>query len=91
MRRAMEAPDNRRRERVLFETDRHTVVGDLTLPSEGYQARFSDAINRPDVGFLPLVDVEITPLGGGTVERHDFVVLSKAHIRLARPLGDGAR
>ena len=84
----MEALGNRRRERVLFETDRHTVVGDVTLPSEGYQARLSDAINRADVGFLPLVDVEIMPLEGGTAERHPFIVLAKAHIRLAYPLGE---
>jgi len=76
----------RPRERVLFETDGHVVVGDVTLPPEGYQSRFSDMINRADVAFLPLVDVEITPRGGGEVERHDFVVLSKAHVRFACPL-----
>jgi uncharacterized protein DUF6812 len=84
----MEAIDgNRRQERILFETDRHLIAGDVTLPSEGYQARFSDAINRPDVAFIPLVDVEITPLEGGEAERRDFVVLAKAHIRLAHPVG----
>ena len=36
----------RRKERVRFETDRHLVVGDVTLPPEGYQSRFSDAVNR---------------------------------------------
>jgi hypothetical protein len=84
----MESLGNRRRERVLFETDRHTVVGDVTLPSEGYQARLSDTINREDVAFLPLIDVEIVPLAGGTTEKRDFIVLSKAHIRLAYPLGE---
>lgn len=79
---------NRRRERVFCETDRHTVVGDVTLPSEGYQARFSDAINRGEVAFLPLVNVELTPLGGGETERRDFLVLAKRHIRLAYPLGE---
>jgi hypothetical protein len=80
--------ENRRRERVLFETDRHTVVGDMTLPSEGYQARISDAINRADVAFVPLVDVEIVPLGGGVAEKRAFIVLAKAQIRLAYPLGE---
>jgi len=75
-----------RRERIVFETDSHLVVGDLTLPSDGYQARFSDVINREDVAFLPVVDVEMTPLGGGQSVRREFVVLSKAHIRLAYPL-----
>jgi hypothetical protein len=84
----MDSLGNRRRERIVFETDRHTVVGDVTLPAEGYQARFSDAINRPEVAFIPLVDVEISPLDGGAAEKHDFVVLAKAHIRLAHSLGE---
>lgn len=78
--------DRRRRERVLFETDRHLIVGDMTLPAEGYQARLSDAINRADVGFIPLIDVEVAPLGGGEVVRHDFLILAKAHVRLAHPV-----
>jgi hypothetical protein len=77
----------RRRERVVFETDRHLVVGDVTLPPEGYQSRFSDAVNRPEVSFIPLLDVEITPLDGGSPTRRDFVVLGKEHVRLAYPLG----
>jgi hypothetical protein len=76
----------RRRERVVFETDRHLVVGDVTLPPEGYQSRFSDAVNRPEVAFIPLIDVEITPLGGGAANRRGFIVLAKEHIRLAYPL-----
>ena len=78
----------RRRERVVFETERQLVVGDLTLPPQGYQSRFSDAINRGDIAFIPIVDVEISPLGGGEVEKRDFVVLSKRHIRLAYPLDE---
>lgn len=78
--------DNRRPERVLFETDRHLIVGDVTLPPEGYQARFSDAVNRPEVAFIPLLDVEISPLAGGETEKREFIVLAKAHIRLAYPV-----
>jgi hypothetical protein len=78
----------RRRERVVFETDRHMVVGDVTLPPEGYQSRFSDAVNRADVAFIPLLNVEISPLGGGMGERRDFIILAKEHIRVAYPLDD---
>lgn len=81
----------RRRERVVFETDRHLVVGDVTLPPEGYQSRFSDAVNRPEVAFVPLLNVEITPLTGGDAVRHDFIVLAKEHIRLAFPAGEEPR
>jgi hypothetical protein len=80
----------RRRERVVFETDRHLVVGDLTLPPEGYQSRFSDAVNRADVAFIPLLDVEIMPLAGGEPVRRDFIVLAKEHVRLAYPLDESA-
>lgn len=76
----------RRRERVVFETDQHIVVGDVTLPPDGYQSRFSDAVNRGDVAFIPLVDVEITPQGGGVTERRSFIVLAKTHVRFAYPL-----
>ncbi len=81
----------RRRERVIFETDRHLVVGDVTLPPEGYQSRFSDAVNRPEVTFIPLLHVEITPLAGGEAKRLDFIVLAKEHIRLAYPVDEGPR
>jgi len=77
----------RRRERVVFETDRHLVVGNVTLPPDGYQSRFSDVVNRADVGFIPLLDVEITPLAGGEAVRHAFIVLAKEHIRFAYPMG----
>lgn len=76
----------RRRERVAFETDRHLVVGNLTLPPEGYQSRFSDAVNRADVAFIPLLEVEITPLAGGEAVRRPFIVLAKEHVRLAYPV-----
>jgi hypothetical protein len=76
----------RRVERTVFETDRQLVVGDVTLPPEGYQSRFSDALNRRDVDFLPLTNVEITSLVDGTVSERPFVVLSKHHVRLAYPV-----
>jgi len=75
-----------RTERVHFETDRQVIVGDITLPPEGYQSRFSDAINRGDVAFIPIINVEITPLDGGKSEQHDFIVLSKSYVRLAYPI-----
>jgi uncharacterized protein DUF6812 len=81
----------RRRERVVFETDRHLVVGDVTLPPEGYQSRFSDAVNRPEVSFIPLLDVVITPLAGGEAERHKFIVLAKEHVRLAYPFDESSQ
>jgi Family of unknown function (DUF6812) len=84
----IEAGDNieRRVERVQFETDRYLIVGNVTLPPEGYQSRFSDSLNRGDVLFIPVVDVEIRPIEGGDVVRRDFLVIGKQHVRLAFPL-----
>lgn len=76
----------RRVERAAFETDRQLVVGDITLPPAGYQSRFSDALNRADLEFVPLTNVEITSLSDGIVSERPFIVLSKSHVRLAYPL-----
>jgi len=76
----------RRTERVQFETDRQRIVGDVTLPPEGYQSRFSDSLNRVDITFIPLVNAEISSLMGGDVERRPFMVVSKSHVRVAFPV-----
>ena len=72
-------------ERAVFETDRQLVVGDVTLPPEGYKSRFSDGLNRDDVDFLPLTNVEITSLVDGRVSERPFVTISKQQIRIAYP------
>jgi len=74
-----------RAERAVFETDRQIVVGDVTLPPEGYQSRFSDVLNRRDFDFLSLTNVEITTISDGKVIERPFMVLSRSHIRLAYP------
>ncbi len=87
----MEALDHmeRRVERVQLETDRHLIVGNVTLPpKEGYQSRFSDSLNRPDVAFIPVVDAEVRLIDGGEFVQHDFLVVGKDHIRVAVPLGE---
>jgi hypothetical protein len=76
----------RRVERAAFETDRLLVVGDVTLPPEGYQSRFSDSLNRADSEFLSLTDCEVTSLADGVKAHRDFLLLSKRHIRVAYPV-----
>jgi hypothetical protein len=79
-------PTRRRVERAVFETDRHLVAGDLTLPPAGYQSRFSDSLNRGEFEFVPLTKVELTSLADGTVAEIPFLLLSKRHIRVAYPV-----
>jgi hypothetical protein len=77
-----------RTERVVLETDRHRIVGDLTLPREGHRSRLSDFLNQGEIDFIPLVNVEVTPLGGngGVPERRQFLAVARAHVELAHPL-----
>lgn len=70
-------------ERAVFETDRQLIVGDLALPPEGYQSRFSDSLNRGGLDFIPLTNVEITSLDTGKVTERPLVVVGKSHIRIA--------
>jgi hypothetical protein len=77
----------RRVERAAFETDRHLVIGDVTLPPTGYRSRFSDLVNRDELEFLQLTNVEITSLESGRVDERPFAILSKRHIRLSYPVG----
>ena len=79
---------SRRVERAAFETDRLLVVGNVTLPPEGYQSRFSDTLNRSGLEFLPLTDCDVTSLTDGQTRKQDFMVLSKRHIRVAYPVDD---
>jgi uncharacterized protein DUF6812 len=81
-----EDQSTKRVERAAFETDRMVVVGDVTLPPEGYQSRFSDSLNRDDLEFLPLTDCDVTSLVDGRTERRAFVMLAKRHIRVAYPV-----
>jgi hypothetical protein len=76
-------------ERIVLETDRHRIVGDVTLPREGYRSRLSDYLNRGDLDFIPIVNAELEPLNGGAPERKDFVAVARTHVQLAFPYQPG--
>ncbi len=74
-----------RTERVLIETDRYRIVGDLTLPRDGYRSRMTDFLNAAERDFIALTDVKVEPLqevSNGGVSR-DFIAVSRRHIVLA--------
>lgn len=77
-----------RTERVVLETPSHRIVGDLTLPREGYRSRLSDFLNRGDVNFIPLVNADVEARGGGASEtvHRDFIAVARDHVQLAYPL-----
>ncbi len=72
-------------ERVVLETSRHVITGDLTMPKEGYRSRLSDFLNRGDLDFVPLVDVEVRPVEGHGTQTHEFLAVGREHIQLAYP------
>jgi hypothetical protein len=74
-----------RSERIVVETDRHRIVGDVTLPREGYRSRLSEYLNHGDLDFIPMVNVELTPLNGGSPEVRSFIAVARAHVQLAFP------
>jgi hypothetical protein len=72
-------------ERVVLETSRHRITGDLTLPREGYRSRLSDFLNRGDITFVPLTNVEVDSTDGERSEHRDFVAVAREHVQLAYP------
>ncbi|MDX6637448.1 MAG: hypothetical protein QOJ01_959 [Solirubrobacterales bacterium] len=70
-------------ERIVLETDRHLITGDLTMPKDGYRSRLSDFLNRGDIDFVPLVSVEVRPIEGGDAVAHEFLAVARTHIQLA--------
>ena len=75
-------------ERVVLETPRHRIVGDLHLPREGYRSRLSDFLNRGDLEFIPLVNAEISSANGGGTQSRSFLAVATGHVQLAYPYED---
>lgn len=73
-------------QRAVMETTRFRIVGDVTLPTEGFRTRLSDVLNRQDTGFIPVVNVELSPIGGGDTESQPFVAVARNQIQIAYEL-----
>ena len=83
------APGEVRLERVVVETDRYRVEGDVKLPQEGYRSRISDYITRPEQEFLTLINVELRAIdGSGRDWNTPVLMLARRHIRLIVPTSE---
>jgi hypothetical protein len=79
-----------RDERVVLETARYRITGTLQLPRDGYRSRLTDYLNASERAFIPLTDVLIEPLDGGSNgSERPYIAVSLAQIVLATPV-DGA-
>jgi hypothetical protein len=70
-------------ERIVIETERYTIVGDVTLPAEGFHGRLSDLLNRDGVRFLSLVNATVTGRNGEQPRQHPFVAVARDHVQVA--------
>jgi hypothetical protein len=76
-----------RRERIIFETERHRIEGSLTLPREGYRSRLSDYLNQRDREFFPVEDAVLSGHDRPEDTRSvPFLMVARAHIRLVVPV-----
>jgi len=80
-----------RKERVVIETDRYRIVGDLTLPRTGYRSRMTDFLNASERDFIALTDVILEPIDESESKvRREFMAISRRHIVVVMPEEDGA-
>ena len=42
-----------------------------------------DVLNRQETGYIPLVDVEITPAAGGETQKRPFAAVARNRIEIA--------
>jgi hypothetical protein len=73
-------------QRVVMETAKFRLVGDVTLPTEGFRTRLTDVLNRQDTGFIPLVNVELSPLDDSDTKSLPFVAVARNQIEIAYEL-----
>lgn len=72
-----------RKQRIVLETSRHTISGEVVLPLEGLRTRLSDLLNAEGMSFVSIVDAEITPLAGGQTVQRNFVAVALEHVQIA--------
>ena len=72
-------------ERIVLETGRRRIVGDLTLPREGYRSRLSDYLNQGEIGFIPLSNALVSPIDASSAnaEEREFIAVARNHVHLA--------
>ena len=78
-----------RRERIVVETERYSIVGDVTLPAEGFHSRLSDLLNREGVHFIPLIDATITGHNGEPPQQRPFIAVARDHVQMAYEAFEG--
>jgi len=76
-----------RRERVVVETDRYRVEGDITLSQEGYGVELADYLNRSNQEFVVIVNSEVNALDGSGDWNVSVIMLARKYIKKIVSLG----
>jgi len=77
-----------RRQRIVIETGQHQIIGDVTLPREGYLSRISDFLNQSEIAFIAITNatiIERLPSGATETSSREFVAVGTGHIQIAYP------
>ncbi|MBN1363664.1 MAG: hypothetical protein JW976_02555 [Syntrophaceae bacterium] len=81
-----------KKERIVVETDRYRIEGDIVLPPNGYANPLSNYINRDDQEFLCLENVELVALdGSGRNWTSPVLNLRRRHVRSVVPKNSANR
>ncbi|MFL5906052.1 MAG: hypothetical protein ACJ75Z_00465 [Solirubrobacterales bacterium] len=72
-----------KRVRVVLETESYRIVGDVSLPAEGYRGRLSDLLNREGIEFISLKDALVSGRNGTEPEERPFIAVARDHVQLA--------
>lgn len=77
-----------RRERIVAETDRYRVEGEITLPHEGLKVELTEYLNRTRQDFIVIVNPLMQSLDGSEFDwTADVIMLAKKDIRKIVSLG----
>jgi len=75
-----------RHERVLIETARHRVHGNVRLPRDGYRSRVSDLLNAVERDFVSLTEATVQRLDADEPPTSvPYLAISRRHIVIAVP------
>ena len=72
-----------RTKRIVLETARYRITGEVTLPAEGSRSRLSDLLNREGQSFIPLSHAEIVSHEDGQRERMPFIAVARDNVQIA--------
>jgi hypothetical protein len=76
-------PGQSRTERIVLETSRYRITGEVTLPAEGSRSRLSDLLNSEGLSFIPLSNAEIISHEDDHREQIQFIAVARDNVQIA--------